>query len=464
MTTTLIVLVVLGFAVGFAVAWALASARARTRAEELLRELESARAAQESAAAELRKQVETLREDLSLSRARFEEEQARRTTAETALTKTQENLEEQKKAFEEAKAKLTDVFRSLASEALSSSTQEFLKLAGTKFEVLQKDATGALAQKQEAIKGLVDPLSEAVKSLHEQLTRVEASRQKDQGEMVQRLQELTQTSQELRKETGSLVTSLRQPQIKGKWGELLLRRALELTGMSAHSDFVEQPTVEGEAGRLRPDLVVHLPGGRHIVIDAKVPQEAFLKALSARSQDDYWAAMAEHASLVRNHVNQLASRRYWEQFSPSPEFVVLFLPAESFFSAALEQDHKLIEDAMEKKVVLASPTTLLALLRAVEYGWRQEDAWKNAEKIRDLGKELYDRVVNFVEHLADIRTGLDRAIKAYNNAVGSLEARLLPSARKFKALGVTAAEEIPEIEPVEAAPRQLAVPSDEEQA
>jgi DNA recombination protein RmuC len=433
------------FVVGFVVAWLWANAR---------------KAGLEGTTAELRRQLGDVQLKNDALQSRLEQEQAKRAAAETALTETQKNLDEQKKAFEEVRARMTETFDSLAGAALKNTTEEFLKLAGAKFEALQKEASGALAQKQEAIKGLVDPLSDAVKTLREQLTKVETSRKEDQGKLVEQLQKLTQTSEDLRKETGSLVTSLRQPQIKGKWGELLLRRAVELTGMSPHCDFAEQVTVES---KLRPDMVVNLPGGgRQIVVDAKVPQEAFLKALSARSQEDYWAAMAEHASLVRSHVNKLASRRYWEDLPVTPEFVVLFLPAESFFSAALEQDHKLIEDAMEKRVVLASPTTLLALLRAVEYGWRQEDAWKNAEKIRDLGKELYDRVVNFVEHLAGIRTGLERATKAYNEAVGSLEARLLPSARKFKSLGVTAAEEIPEIEAVETAPRTLAVTSDEE--
>jgi len=446
MDTTTILLLVGAFAAGFLIAWLISASR---------------KAVLESSSVELRRQLDEARRSELTLRARLEEEQTRRTKAETAAAKTEENLEEQKKAFEEVRAKMVETFDSLAGAALKSSTEELLKLAGAKFETLQKETAGALAEKQEAIKGLVGPLSETVKHLREQLTAVESSRKEDQGKLVEQLTKLTQTSEDLRKETGSLVTSLRQPQIKGKWGELLLRRALELTGMSPHCDFVEQPTVEGEAGRLRPDLLVHLPGGRQIVIDAKVPQEAFLKALAARSQDDYWAAMAEHASLVRNHVNQLASKKYWEQFAPSPEFVVLFLPAESFFSAALEQDRALIEDAIDKKVVLASPTTLLALLRAVEYGWRQEDAWKNAEKIRDLGKELYDRVTKFVEHVASIRTGLERATKAYNDAVGSLEERLLPSARKFKALGVTAAEEIAEIKGVEVSPRQLAVTSDE---
>lgn len=447
MTGTNLFFLIVAFAVGFVVAWLWANAR---------------KAGLESTAAELRRQLGDVQLKSDALQSRLEQEQTKRTAAETSLATAQENLDEQKRAFEEVRARMAETFDALAAAALKSTTEEFLKLAGTKFETLQREATGALEQKKEAIKGLVEPLSEAVKTLRDQLSTVETSRKEDQGKLVEQLQKLTQTSEDLRKETGSLVTSLRQPQIKGKWGELLLRRALELTGMSPHCDFVEQPTVEGESGRLRPDLLVHLPGGRQIVIDAKVPQEAFLKALAARSQDDYWTAMREHASLVRSHINQLSSKKYWEQFSPSPEFVVLFLPAESFFSAALEQDRALIEDAIEKRVVLASPTTLLALLRAVEYGWRQEDAWKNAEKIRDLGKELYDRVVNFVEHLAGIRTGLERATKAYNEAVGSLEARLLPSARKFKSLGVTAAEEIPEVAAVETAPRTLAVTSDEE--
>lgn len=439
------------FTAGAAIAWVLASSRSKAR-----------QAGAESAAAELRRQLEVTNADLAASRARLSEEQQNRAYAQAALSEAQKNLNEQKAAFEEASAKLKETFDALAARALAESNRQFLHLAEEKFKALQSQATGDLAQKQEAIRGLVDPLHTAVKNLFDQIQQTESSRHKDQGELINQLQQLTQTNEQLRVETGSLVTSLRQPQIKGKWGELLLRRAAELAGMSPHCDFTEQLTTDTEEGRLRPDMVVHLPGGRNIVVDAKVPLHAFLQALSTKTNEDYWTAMKDHARLVREHVKKLESKRYSENLPDTPEFVVLFLPAEAFFSAALEQDHELIEFAMDKGVVLASPTTLLALLKAVAYGWRQQDAWKNAEKITELGKELHDRVVNFIEHLADIRTGLERAVKSYNNAVGSLEARLLPSSRKFKGLGVTSADEIPEIAPVEVAPRQLSVPADEE--
>ena len=459
MTPLQIVLLAAMFVAGFGIAWLLASARARTQAEGRLRELEAANAAKESLAEERRAQVEKLREDLEVSRARIEQEQTRRATAEISAQKMQESLAEQKQALEEAKTKMTDAFQALAAEALQASSRQFLELAKTKFESLQKEASGDLSKREEAIKGLVNPLADTLKNLEDKLTQVEAVRHQAYGNLTEQLRKLTETSEDLRKETGSLVTSLRQPQIKGKWGELLLRRALELTGMSPYCDFTEQPTTETEDGRMRPDLIVKLPGGGLIVIDAKVPQGAFLNALEARSQEDYWAAMNEHARLVRNHVTQLAARKYWEQFPQSPEFVVLFLPAESFFSAALEQDRTLIEDAIDKRVVLASPTTLLALLRTVAHGWRQETLAEHAAHISELGKELYERLVTFVEHIEDIRGGLERANKSYNAAVGSLEGRLLPSARKFKELGVPSSAEIPSAEPTETALRSLTATS-----
>jgi DNA recombination protein RmuC len=267
----------------------------------------------------------------------------------------------------------------------------------------------------------------------------------------------------LRQETGSLVTSLRQPQIKGKWGEMTLRRAAELTGMSKHCDFTEQLTLDTEDGRLRPDLVVHLPGGRRIVVDAKVPLNAFLNALSGRTAEEYRTAMSQHAALVRTHVGALSSKKYWDQFTPSPDFVVLFLPGESFFSAALEQDRTLIEDAMNKSVVLASPTTFLALLRAVNYGWNQQQQGEDAQKIAELGRDLHGRFVTFLSYLSEIGSSLERANKAFNKAVASVESRLIPGARKFQTLAAPSGEEMPGVEQIETAPRQLAMltPEDE---
>jgi DNA recombination protein RmuC len=311
---------------------------------------------------------------------------------------------------------------------------------------------------------MVEPLEKAVNELRAEVNKIESARQEAYGSLRTEVQLLTTTSKELRQETGSLVSSLKQPQVKGKWGELTLRRAVELAGMSPHCDFVEQQSVDIEDGRLRPDLIVHLPGGTQIVIDAKVPLHAAFAVTNARSDVEYLAAMAQHASLVRDHIRSLSAKEYWKQFEPTPEFVVLFVPGESFFSAALEQDRTLIEAAIEKRVVLASPTTLIALLRAIAYGWKQQLVAENAERIKDLGKELYDRVLKFAEHLSDVAKGLERANKAYNNAVSSFDSRLVPSARKFQEMGVGTTS-VPDLDPLETLPRpKLSVPGTDETA
>lgn len=465
MTPLELVAIAVALAVGFALAWVLASARAReaTRAEyeSRLADAETRRAAEARSAEELRAQLAQAREQAEAVRQRFEEEQKARVAAETSLREAQKYIEEQRAAFEDVRARMTETFKALAADALTDSQRQFLALAQSNFEKLQTSVAGDLGKRQEAIRGLVEPLAANLKSLDEKLAQIEILRQQAYGHITEQVRKLTEVSEDLRKETGSLVTSLRQPQIKGKWGELLLRRALELTGMSPHCSFVEQPTTETEDGRLRPDLIVHIPGGGMIVIDSKVPQEAFLKALAAKTQDDYWAAMKDHARLVREHVSKLASRKYWEQFPRSPEFVVLFLPAESFFSAALEQDRTLIEDAMDKRVILASPTTLLALLRTVAHGWRQEQLAENAAKISAEGKLLYERVVTFIKHFEDMRAGLERANRAFNSAVGSYTERLRPQGEKFLQLGVQSTAELPEIEPTETALRPFSATREE---
>ena len=371
--------------------------------------------------------------------------------AETSLKEAAKNLEEQRKAIEEVRAEMSNTFDSLAAAALKSSTEEFLKLAGVRFDSLKKEATGELSQREQAIQGMVKPLAESMAAIQQELVRVDTQ-----------VGALAQSSQELRAETGSLVTSLRKPHIKGKWGELTLRRAVELAGMSPHVDFVEQATVKTDEGEaLRPDLVIQLPGGAQIVVDSKAPLEAFLDAVTIRTQNEYHAAMENHARLVRGHINKLASKSYWNQFELAPKFVVLFLPGESFFSAALEMDRTLIEDAMEKNVILASPTTLIALLRSVAAGWRAEQLADNAAQISELGRDLHDRIRVFVEHLAKVGNALEAANKAYNNAVGSLEQRVLPGARKFRELGVQATAELPDVEPTGVAVRQLSAASNE---
>jgi DNA recombination protein RmuC len=459
MTGIGILIAIACLAAGFAIAWAWASSLAAAARVGLERRA----AGLEGTAQELKNQNGALQQDLRVSQKRIEEEQKLRATAEKDAESQRANLLEQRRLLDDAQVKLREAFQSLAGEALKSSSDQFIELAKSKFDSLQKEAAGDLEHRKLAIQSMVDPLETALKDLRSEVSRVESARQEAYGSLRSEVQLLATTNKELREETGSLVNSLKQPQVKGKWGELTLRRAVELAGMSPHCDFEEQQSVDTEQGRLRPDLIVHLPGGTQIVVDAKVPLHAALKVMSPRSDVEYREAMIQHAALVRNHINALSGKEYWKQFEPTPEFVVLFVPGESFFSAALEQDRTLIEDAIDKRVVLASPTTLIALLRAIAYGWKQQLVAENAERIKDLGKELYDRVVKFAEHLSEIAKGLERASKAYNNAVASFDSRLIPSARKFREMGVGSLD-VPQIDPIETFPRPLlSTPSADDQ-
>jgi DNA recombination protein RmuC len=453
-----VLIAALCFTAGFLVAWLWSRASSQNRRLEL----EKQAASQQGAAEELKKQSSSLQEQVRTLQGRVEEEQKLRAAADKEVESQRANIAEQRRVLEEAEKKLKEAFQSLASEALQASNRQFMDLARASFDSLQKEASGDLEQRKVAIGGMVEPLEKAVNELRAEVNKIELARQDAYGSLRTELQQLTTTNKELRQETGSLVSSLRQPQIKGKWGELTLRRAVELAGMSPHCDFVEQQSVDVEDGRLRPDLIVHLPGDTQIVIDAKVPLHASFAAMSARSDVEYRAAMAQHADLVRDHIKNLSGKEYWKQFDPTPEFVVLFVPGESFFSAALEQDRTLIEYAIEKRVVLASPTTLIALLRAIAYGWKQQLVAENAERIKDLGKELYDRILKFAEHLSDVAKGLERANKAYNSAVSSFDSRLVPSARKFKEMGVGTAD-VPDIDPIDTTPRPtLSAPEPDE--
>lgn len=362
--------------------------------------------------------------------------------------------ETDRKLLEEAGARFREAFQALAGEALRQNNQAFLDLARAALGEFQQAAVGQLEAREQAVAQLVRPVAEALGAVQQQIQAVEKDRVGAYAALLEQVAGLQRAQEQLEQETGRLVQALRAPAVRGRWGEIQLRRVVELAGMVEHCDFVEQETIPGPEGRLRPDLVVKLPAGKIVVVDAKAPLAGYLEAVQAARELEREEAYRDHARQVRAHLDRLSSKAYWEQFEATPEFVVMFLPGENFFSAALQYDPGLIEYGVAQRVILATPTTLIALLRAVAYGWRQEKLAEHARVIADLGRELYERLGVWVEHLGRVGKNLDEAVEAYNKAVGSLEARVLVSARRFVELGVTAERELGEVPLVEREVRQ----------
>jgi len=394
-------------------------------------------------------QTQMLRDSLSQSDRNL-------AAARTQLVAAEQNLLEQRGLIAHAQEQLRIAFASASAEALARNNEAFLQLARERFATISAEAVGSLDQRKEQIDALLKPMRELMGQYQVRVGEIEKSRVESYSMLREQLGTLTETQRTLNAQTSQLVTALSRPTVRGQWGEISLRRLVELAGLSNRCDFVEQESVETEAGRLKPDMVVRLPGQREIVIDCKACFDAFLDAAAATDEDVRRGHLQRHAQQVRSRARELSGKSYWAQFSRSPEYVIMFLPGEAFLYAAVENDPTLTEDCIRNQVLIATPTTLIALLKTIEFGWRQETMTENAEQIKELGKELYDRFGVVLGNIAKLGASLNATVGNYNAAIGSMEARLTPSARKMAELGAGNGKELPEPLPIERMTRQIA--------
>ncbi len=430
------------------------------KAEEKILKISEGRSAAEAKLEQMDQVQQTLEEktgeakDLSAAVTELKEKQAE---LETIIEKERLATEEKLQLLEKAKERFAHTFQALSATALKDSQESFLELAKETLGKYQQEAKSDLELRQKEVTHIAQPIKESLEKYDRHVQEMERIREKAYGSLSQQVQSLMATQQQLHTETANLVKALRTPQVRGRWGEITLRRVAELAGMIRYCDFFEQETRDTDHGRLRPDMIVRLPNGKQIVVDSKAPLLAYLEALEAQTEEDRTNKLLLHSKHIQTHMNKLSQKAYWEQFQPTPEFVVLFIPGENFFSSALELNPGLIEEGVSKGVILATPTTLISLLKAVAFGWRQETMAKNAEEISGLGKELYERISTMAEHLEGLGRNIGKCVSTYNQVIGSFERRVLASARKFSELGIAKRDqaEIVHISPVEKATRQV---------
>jgi DNA recombination protein RmuC len=441
MSVSVVVITVIAFLLGAAFGWLANKSNSVAldeRSDALQRELTTAQAA-------LQRQV-TEHESLAAAKSALE----------ATLASERRNADEKLRLLSEASETLKTEFKALAASALENNNTSFLQLANNVLRNSQTQAAGELAQKEQAVKNLVDPIAQSLAGMNQQIQSLEQARSQAYGALNSQVASLLDTQKALQTETGNLVKALREPQARGRWGELQLHRVLELAGMLEYCDFTEQLSFNDDERRFRPDVIVDLPGGKQVVVDAKVPLAAYLASLEAPDDLTRNSRLADHARQVRQHIDSLASKTYWARLPCTPEFVVLFLPGEVFFRAAMDSDAELIEYGVSQKVIVTSPTTLIALLKAVAYGWNQKNLAESARKISHAGKQLYERLCTMTGYLEDLGKKLGGAVKSYNEMLASMEKRVLPEARKFPELDRSlVAESLPEPEQLERTPREL---------
>jgi len=377
------------------------------------------------------------------------------TQALTALEYERKTAAHKETTYRDTTRSLKDTFNALAGNALKNNTAQFLQLARENMKQYQIKAEDNLSQKEKAIEGLVKPIRDALDKTEAEIRRMENERKQAQGALTQQLQTIAESHRLLQSETRNLVQALRRPEVRGQWGELTLKRLAELAGMVEHCDFHEQEAVQTAQGQQRPDMVVRMPDKREIVVDAKTPLDAYLSAVESSDDNERKSHLEHHTRNVRARIKELSGKAYWRQFRFSPEFVVLFIPGDQFLSAALEIDHTLLEEALSQNVILATPTSFVALLRAIAYGWRQEALAENADTIREVGQDMYDRLITFAVHLSKLGRSLDSSVEHFNKAVGSYDSRVLPGARKFVDMGIHASKEPAQAAQIERGTRQV---------
>ena len=405
--------------------------------------------------ADLRRTLEQREAHLAATRAALAQSQQEQARLEAALEAERRGAREKLAVLDEAQGRLKDAFAALSADVLAQNTQRFLDLAKEKFGEFQNVAVSDLEGRQKAISELVQPLRESLVKVDSKLQEVDRDRAASHAQLGEQLRSLTHAQLALQSETGRLARALRSPNIRGQWGELQLKRVLEAAGMLEGSHFELKESVDGDEGRLTPDVVVRLPGDKHVVVDAKVPLTAFLDAVDCDDDASRDGKLRDHARQVKDHIVRLANKSYWAHFQPAPDIVVMFVPGESLLSAALQHDTGLLEFSMTRGVMLASPLTLIALLRAITYGWQQEKVARNAMEISELGRLLYERIAKLAEHFENVGKSLAKSVASYNSAIGTLESRVLVTARRLKDKGVTAPEELPELETIDHTPRPL---------